>query len=122
MTPTEHQEQCTVINYCDVKKLPIFAIPNANALSSLNKQMAVRSMNKLKQEGLRKGVPDLFMPIASCNYHGLFIEMKRIKGSVISKEQKEWNILLNKNGYCAVICHGSKDAIDTIDKYIKGEI
>lgn len=117
MIPSEHEEQSTVIRYCDIKKIPVFAIPNANALSSQNKQMAIRNMAKMKREGLRKGIPDLFIPVAKDNYHGLFIEMKRIKGSTTSKEQKDWIEKLNNNGYKAIVCKGSKVAIEEIEKY-----
>lgn len=118
-TPSEHYEQCLVIRYCDIKKIPIFAIPNANALSSQNKQMAIRNMAKMKKEGLRKGIPDLFIPVAKNGYHGLFIEMKRVKGSTTSKEQKEWIEKLNNNGYKAIICKGSQVAISEIENYFK---
>jgi len=48
---SEHQEQCAVIDYCELKKLPIFAIPNANAMSSQNRKMAMMNMVKLKKRG-----------------------------------------------------------------------
>lgn len=119
-TPSEHQEQCTVIQYCKAKKILVFAIPNANAMSSLNKTMAVKTMAKLKKEGLKSGVPDLFIPMPTSKHHGLFIEMKRQKGSSISLEQKAWIATLSNEGYKAVICKGAKMAIEEIEKYFKG--
>ena len=112
MIPKEHNEQVIVIKYCDLKKIPIFAIPNGS-----NKSRTAQ--RNFKAEGLRAGVPDLFIPVPSIKYHGLFIEMKRVKGSVTSKEQKEWIALLNKQGYKAVICKGAAVAISEIENYFK---
>ena len=119
--PSEHQEQCTVIQYCTLKKILVFSIPNANAMSSLNKNMAVRIMSRLKKEGLKKGIPDLFIPVPKGIWCGMFIEMKRQKGSTTSKEQKEWIATLQMQGYRAVICKGAKEAISEIDRYLKGD-
>lgn len=118
--PTEHQEQCTVIQYCTVKKLLVFAIPNGAYLNGTKLQRA-KQMNRLKAEGLKIGVPDLFLPMPRGQYHGLFIEMKRQKGSATSAEQKAWAITLSSEGYKAVICKGAEEAIREIDRYLKGD-
>ena len=34
----------------------------------------------LKQQGVRAGVPDLCLPVARGGCHGLYIEMKRLRG------------------------------------------
>lgn len=114
--PTESQEQCAVIAWADTQPLArfIFAIPNG-----ANKSMA--SAVKFKREGLRKGVPDLFLPIPNYpkNYHGLFIEMKRIKASVTSKEQLAWINFLQKQNFACGVCHGADEAIELIQAYLK---
>ncbi len=71
---TEHQEQCLLIKWLRVKKIKHFAVPNANALSSQNKMMAIRIANKLRSEGVASGVSDLviMLPLKI-----LFIEMKK---------------------------------------------
>lgn len=114
--PTEHQEQSIVIHYCRVKKILAFSIPNGTYLNGATKQRAMQ-INKLKREGLKVGVPDLFIPMATKDHHGLFIEMKRTKGSTTSTEQKAWVETLNNEGYKAVICKGSKVAIEEIERY-----
>ena len=116
--PTEHQEQVKVVQYCDIKKIPVFATPNGAHLSGGIKNRAMQ-MNSLKSEGLRAGVPDLFIPLAKHNYHGLFIEMKRQKGGVVSKDQKAWIEKLNGLGYKAVVCKGATIAIEEIEHYMK---
>ena len=123
LIPTEHEEQCNLIRWCRLHKNKyvglelIFAIPNGNILSSLNRNIAMRSMNKLKSEGLTKGMPDLFLPVAKNGFYGLFIEMKRVKNSVVSKEQKEKIEALNNQGYKAVVCKGFEEAKNVIIDY-----
>ena len=73
-----------------------------------------------RQLGVKKGVPDLFYPVPSCGYHGLFIEMKA-KGGRVSPEQERWIQALNNFGYLAVVCYGWKEAVDCIEKYLKGQ-
>ena len=112
LIPTEHQEQSLVVKYCTLKKIPIFHIPNGSYKS-------VTARTKSKQEGLKAGVPDLMLPVPNKNHHGLFIEMKRVKNSKVSVQQKQWIELLNKQGYKAIVCYGNNEAIKEIENYIK---
>lgn len=116
--PLESWEQEQVIKYCEIKKLPAFAIPNGTYIKT------PASRAKAKREGLKAGVPDLFLPVAASGFHGLFIEMKRANGakSDVSKAQREWIALLNRNGYYAAVAFGHADAIEGIEKYIAGEL
>ena len=107
---SEHSEQCAVIDYCKIRRYPVFAIPNGG---SRNKAEAA----KLKAEGVSAGVPDLFIPIPKQGYHGLFIEMKVGKNRT-SPEQDEWLALLRKSGYKAEVCYGADAAINEIEKYL----
>ena len=111
--PTEHQEQCRVIEWCDQHPVAkhIFAIPNG-----ANKSPATAA--KFKREGLRKGVPDLFLPVARSSYHGLFIEMKRTKGGRSSLEQSDWCHNLRVFGFEVLVCHGADKAIAMIQSYL----
>lgn len=110
---SEHDEQCTVVEYCKIRRYPIFAIPNGG---SRHKAEAAR----LKAEGVSAGVPDLFLPIPTGNCHGLFIEMKVGKNKS-SASQNAWIALLKKNGYAAEVCYGAYAAIKMIDRYILGD-
>lgn len=109
---TEHQEQSLVIQYCNLKKIPIFHIPNGSYKS-------LTARVKAKQEGLKAGVPDLMVPFPNKEHHGLFIEMKRVKNSKVSDQQLKWIELLNNQGYKAIVCYGSSAAIKEIESYIK---
>ena len=58
------------------------------------------------------------MPVPRGNYHGLYIELKRTKGGVISDAQKEWIEMLNGRGYLAVVAKGATEAIKVISDYL----
>lgn len=119
---TEHQQQVAVIEHCDLIlrpeirfsvnfQFPIFAVPNAGKRS-------IPLAMWLKAEGLRSGVPDLFVPIPADGYHGLFIEMKDGRKKP-SPEQQKWIDFLNSVGYHATVCFSAEHAIDTIRQYLK---
>ena len=74
---------------------------------------------KMKRQGNRAGVPDIVLPAKShCEkYPGLYIELKRTKGGVVSKDQKEYMGLLKEEGYMVVVCKGHREAIDMIISY-----
>ena len=117
--PTEHMEQATLIAWFKraFPGLRMFAIPNGAHLAGTVQQRS-KQVNKLKAEGMEVGVPDLFLPTSRGGDHGLFIEMKRTKGSVTSKEQKDWHEHLNSAGYKAVVCKGFDEAKEVIECYL----
>lgn len=120
-SPTEHAEQTTLVSWFD-RTYPslrgrMFAIPNGAQLAGSIAQRS-RQVNKLKSEGMQVGVPDLFLPVPCGGYHGLFIEMKRLKGSATSADQKEWHAYLNASGYLCVVCKGHEAAISLITEYM----
>lgn len=75
----------------------MFAVPNG--MWSKNKAIAM----KQKAEGLKAGVPDIFLPVPKNEYSGMFIEMKYGDGRV-RKEQQTWIDQLQKSGYKVEIC------------------
>lgn len=115
--PTEHQHQVNLFQWANMQSVKhpelklMFAVPNA-AKRNLNTAMY------MKAEGLASGVPDIFLPCARGAYHGLFIELKRAKGSHISKTQKTYLDALNQQGYKAVVCYGFDDAKTMIEDYL----
>lgn len=111
---TEHEEQVQVCNYLALLGKCFFSVPNGFIAGGRNKYGA---MAKLKREGFKNGVPDLFICEPVGNYAGLFIEMKREKGGTLSEVQKLWIADLKDRGYCVQVCKGFKEAKEVIDLY-----
>jgi hypothetical protein len=111
---SESQEQAAVIEWADNHPEiagRLFAIPNGAHKSKAGAA-------KFKREGLRRGVPDLFLPLARKGFHGLFIEMKREKKAVISHQQRDWLDYLASQGYYTALCFGAHEAIHEINGYL----
>ena len=111
MKQREAIEQIKVIQYCDLRKLPVYHVPNGG---SRNKLEAAN----LKRQGVRAGVPDLCFPVALRGYHGMYIEMKAGKNT-ITDAQGEWLELLSRNGYYTAVCYGFENARRVIDWYFE---
>ena len=92
----------------------LYHIPNEGKRS-------VATGRRMRQEGLKRGVPDICLPVARGGRHGLYIELKRIKGSKVSEEQREWLAALEEQGYAAALCKGWEAAAKVIEEYIKQE-
>ena len=106
---TEAAEQKAVVQWCAYMNIPVVHIPNEGKRSP-------RQGAELKQMGLQKGFPDLFVPLPKKGFHGLFIEMKYGRNKP-TENQKEWLALLVKNGYACAVCYGADEAIKNIESY-----
>lgn len=114
---TELQEQIEIFKWSKINldKYPCLKYLN----SSLNGiRLNIVQASLAKKSGLLKGYPDIFLPVKNSQYGGLFIELKRVKGGVVSPEQKDFLSFLNSQGYKAVVCKGSIEAINTIENYL----
>ena len=115
--PSEEEEQAAVMEWTTLmsKQYPelrlLFHIPNGS-----DRHPAVAA--KLKRQGVKPGVPDLFLPVARGGFHGLWIEMKRRKGGRVSEDQAEWLKALEGQMYRAVVCHGAEEACDMLYRYL----
>ncbi len=107
---SETDEQCAVVEYCDLRGIPVVHIPNEGKRSA-------RYGAQLKRMGMRKGFPDLFIPVARNGYHGLFIEMKSKTGR-LSEEQKQWQRVLSEQRYLCAVCYSFEEAVNTVKAYI----
>ena len=118
MKNREHQMQCAVIQWARMAggRLPalrrLFAIPNGG-----HRNIAVAA--KLKAEGVRAGVPDLCLPVARGDFHGLFIEMKA-KPNTPTPAQKVEMDALRDDGYCVQVCYEVGQAIAWLEWYVEG--
>lgn len=74
----------------------LFHVPNGG-----QRHTAVAA--KLKGQGVKAGVLDLFLPVPRFGRHGLWIEMKTATGT-LSKSQKDWAEFLRGAGYRVEVC------------------
>lgn len=117
--PTEAQEQMTLFSWAAMQsgQYPelnlLYHVPNGG---SRHKAEAGR----LRAEGVKAGVPDLCLPVARGQYHGLYIELKRQRGGRTSDHQSEWLDALSAQGYKAALCYGWEQAAGTIIEYLTG--
>ena len=139
---SEHSQQVALFAWAalnfrhDERLRLLFAIPNGG---ERNKIVA----SQMKAEGVRAGVPDLFLPVPGLKwtapdigviqYHGLFIEMKkpaaRLKRAPkhkwdtggVSEEQVVWLNMLEQQGYKVVVCYSWYEAANEIKFYLTGK-
>ncbi len=71
----------------------------------------------LKYKGLRKGVPDLCLPIPVDSYGALYIEFKTPKG-VQKPEQLSWEIGLTQCGNKCALCDSVESAMCELRVYM----
>lgn len=115
----EHHEQAALIHWTRymTNEYPeldlLFAIPNGGQRSAITGA-------RLKAEGVKPGVPDLFLPVARGGYHGLFIEMKAGRNGTTG-EQDRWIAELAKQMYFVKVCYSTEEAILTIEDYLMME-
>lgn len=143
---SEHSHQVALFvwaaaNFGNDPRLKLLhAIPNGG---ERNKIVASR----LKAEGVRSGVPDLFLPVPAPKYEklvnitdqirhwycGLYIEMKkpaaRLKRAPkhkwdtggVTEEQCGWLDALEAQGYKCVVCYTWLEAANEIKLYLTGK-
>ena len=118
MKSVESIEQIALFTWAAYMSSKIPELENMYSIPNGGKRH-IATAKRLKAEGLKKGVPDICLPVPRNGFHGLYIEMKSFDGK-LRKEQKEWLERLGKNGYLAVVCHGFEDARDLILTYLQG--
>ena len=118
MRQAEHNEQAALFTWARLKEAQhpalalMFAVPNGGARNVVTGQ-------RLKQEGVKRGVPDIWLPVARCGYHGLVIELKAGKGRA-TPEQKAWLQALRAEGWLALVCVGAEAARQVVQAYLEG--
>lgn len=115
---TEAQHQAAVIKWSQQPHIRsqwpelalLFHIKNETIADA--KQIAID-----KRQGVKKGVPDLCLPIPHGQYHSLYIEMKTDTGRA-SPEQKWWGEQLAAQGFFWKVCHGWQSAVAVLEWYL----
>lgn len=91
----------------------MFAVPNGGLRD-------IRVARKLTAEGVKPGVPDIFLPLARGQYHGLWLELKASPNKT-TEHQNVWLGALMIAGYrVAVVTDDWTKARDILIEYITG--
>ena len=113
----EGQEQAALmreveLRYPEAFKL-IYHVPNGG---HRHKLVAI----KLKEQGVKAGVPDLVLPMARAGYFGLYIEFKAKPpfDAAVSASQDAYIQALIDQGYLALVCRGHIDALECLRAYL----
>jgi hypothetical protein len=106
----EAKEQCMLVEYLRLRGVRFTASANGG-------KRDIITAAQLKRQGVSAGFPDLTIPYARKGHHGLYIELKRRSGGVLSGEQQRWIRFLNEQGYLAVVCNGFDEARKVIEEY-----
>ena len=110
--PTEHQEQCVVARWLDLRGVLYAHPPNGGHRSAT---VGAR----LKQAGTKPGLPDLliFDPPPRAQAVGVAIEMKRVGASpsTVSRHQRAWLAALEERGWVALVARGAAEAIGALE-------
>jgi len=115
--PLEFWEQCQLFAWAALNIRKHYELWLLNG--SLNGvRLSIGAAVKCKKAGMKKGYPDINLPVARQGFHGLFIELKRVKGSSTTKEQIVWHKLLRDEGYRVEVCKGWHEAKDVLIDYL----
>ena len=116
----EQQEQIAIFQWAKLEEQTypelrlMYHIPNGG---QRNKATAGR----LKAAGVKRGVPDICLPVPRGGYAGLYVELKAGKNRP-TPEQAYWLEALARYGYFTAVCYGFEEAVKTITKYINQEV
>ena len=89
----------------------LFHIPNGGSRH-------IAEASKLKAMGVKRGVPDIFLPVRTINFIGMWIELKKPIKGIVSGEQDEWLDYLSKQGYATRVAFGWEEARDALLEYL----
>lgn len=116
----EHAEQAALCRWwamyaarMGIPERLLFAIPNGGRRDAVTGA-------RLKAEGVRAGVPDMFLAVPRKNAPGLFLELKKAKGGQVSGSQKQMHHELAEAGYPVCVCRGWDQARRAIENYMSG--
>lgn len=104
----------------------IHAIPNGGSRGDSKESRAINGA-RLKAEGVKSGIPDIFLPWPVAKWHGLYIEMKKpsekpkregSKGG-LSEKQIKFSNYAERAGYGWAVCYSWKEASEVLKAYIR---
>lgn len=119
LEPLEEESQAAFFEWWGLwappRKIPeqlLFAVPNGG-----HRHPAVAA--KLKAQGVRAGVPDVFLMIPAGGFHALVLEFKR-RGRNVTKggPQEAWISEARLRGYNVLVVFDTDEAIRAVTAYL----
>lgn len=112
----EHREQVKLFKMIEAAAAErpalkwIHAIPNGGHRSKA-------TAGKLKAEGVTPGVSDIFVPIPSARFHGMYIEMKA-GNNKLTPAQSEFGEFVQSRGYSFYTAYSAAEAWAALSLYL----
>ena len=113
---SEHDEQYKLFSWTRYRPELrwMFAIPNGGYRTKA-------TAGKMAAEGLKAGIADVFVPIPSKAYHGLFIEMKFGRNK-LTELQQEFFEYATQQGYLCKVAYSADEAIQILSEYLGKDV
>ena len=113
--PLEEAEQVTLAQFLDLMfRDQWFHVGNGgmrpSSFDTDGKRFSVEA-KKLKAQGVKSGVPDVFIVRPVKGAPGVVVELKRVKGGVVSEDQQKWLKTLTGFGWICYVARGADEAI-----------
>ena len=110
---SEFEAQCRLDKYIEENYPDVLFCASAGGART-----SISEAKRMKATGYKRGFPDVFIYEPRGGFHGLSIEMKKEKGGVVSKHQKQWKEDLIRRGYKATIARGFDAAVEILEDYL----
>ena len=114
MKSKEHELQAACVKWFSLQypqyDRMLFAIPNGG-------HRDIRTAARLKAEGVKRGVPDLFLSIPRAGYCGLYIEMKYGENK-LTADQEAFFKKARDLGYCCLDFYNLEEFVAVITDYL----
>lgn len=108
--PLESEEARTFVAWLRVRHIRFYHAPSETGSDPYARRRAIR----MKRQGTVRGFPDYCIVT---NSGVIFIELKRLKGSTTSPEQREWIEALQAARTPAYIAKGAQEAIELVERH-----
>ncbi len=116
---SEETEQIHLMVWCRYMETKFPELETIYHIVNEGKRTAVTG-GKLKEMGLRKGMPDVHLPVSKCAFSSLYIEMKKIGGKPTA-EQIDRLEVLERYGNAVAICEGAEQAEKVLTAYCSND-
>lgn len=119
LVPLEEDEQIALFDWADRM---LHRYPELGWMFAVNNGLRLRPATALRarRAGTRKGVADVCLPAPRRGFHGLWIEMKRLRGGRLEPEQRAFGEAMLRQGYLFKVCNGWEQARMEIEAYLGG--